>query len=431
MAEVDGINVGPIRLAPGVSRWNFWSFLYASFVCIGILAGLNIMQPYVLTEMLRLPREVQGTVSGDLGVWQEVIALILINPFGWLSDRIGRRPLMVFGILVCGLGLCAYPFCTSVEQLTAARILFAIGSACLAAMIAVVGNDYPDELSRGRMIGVGNVMNGVGVLFMTFVIAQIPSILGDRTDAMTAGRIMFLSAAALCFVSAIWFRAGLYGGTVSAATRKPDWQSLMLSGIRAARNPRILLSYGAAFIGRADVSIKGLFISLWAVAAAPDAGMNTADALARGGQLIGIISLIGMLWVGLFGWILDRVNRVTGLAIAMALGGIGYSSMYLVTSPLDFSMLPWFVLLSIGQVSAICASVTLVGQEAGVEERGAIISMNGFFGALGIFLAFAIGGRLFDAYGPSAPFIMVGVVQAILFVGALLIRFLSPGAAQH
>ncbi|MBT8441243.1 MAG: MFS transporter [Gammaproteobacteria bacterium] len=414
-----------------MSRWNFGSFLYASFVCIGILAGLNIMQPYVLTEVLRLPREVQGTVSGNLGVWQEIIALLLINPFGWLSDRIGRRPLMVFGILVCGIGLCLYSFCTSVEQLTGARIVFAIGSACLAAMIAVVGNDYPAELSRGRMIGIGNVMNGVGVLFMTFVIAQIPAMLGDRADAVTAGRIMFLSAAALCFLSAIWFRAGLYGGTVSTASQTPDWKSLMLSGIRAARNPRILLSYGAAFIGRADVSIKGMFISLWAVAAAPEAGMSTAAALARGGQLLGIISLIGMVWVGVFGWILDRVNRVTGLAIAMALGGAGYSSMWLVTSPLDFSMLPWFILLSVGQVSAICASITLVGQEAGVEERGAIISMNGFFGALGIFLAFAIGGRLFDAYGPSAPFIMVGAAQAVLFVGALLIRVAAPGVASR
>jgi MFS family permease len=374
---------------------------------------------------------VQGTVSGNLGVWQEVIALLLINPFGWLSDRIGRRPLMVFGILVCGLGLCLYPFCTSVEQLTGARALFAVGSACLAAMIAVVGNDYPAELSRGRMIGLGNVMNGVGVLFMTFVIAQIPAILGERASPVTAGRIMFLIAAALCFVSAIWFRIGLFGGTAAAVSEKPEWKALMLSGFRAARNPRILLSYGAAFIGRADVSIKGMFISLWAIAAAPEAGMSTAGALARGGQLIGIISLIGMAWVGVFGWLLDRVNRVTGLAIAMALGGAGYSSMWLVTSPLDFSMLPWFILLSIGQVSAICASVTLVGQEARAEERGAVVSMNGFFGALGIFLAFAIGGRLFDAYGPSAPFLMVGLVQVVLFIGAVLVRVAAPGLSGH
>ena len=334
---------------------------------------------------------------------------------------------MIFGIVVCGIGLALYPFCANVVQLTAVRVLFAIGSACIAAMIAVVGNDYPAESSRGRMIGFGNVMNGVGVLFITFGIAQIPALLSaGGTDAITAGRAMFLVAAALCFVSGALFRVGLAAGTPVRTQEQPEWRSLMLSGIRAARNPRILLSYGAAFIGRADVSIKGMFISLWAINAAPEAGMTTAEALARGGQLIGIISLFGMIWVGMFGWLLDRVNRVTGLAIAMALGGAGYSSMWLVSSPLDFSMLPWFILLSIGQVSAICASVTLVGQEAAPAERGAIISMNGFFGAIGIFLAFAIGGRLFDAYGPWAPFVMVGVVQLVLFVAAVLVRLAAP-----
>ena len=103
---------------------------------------------------------------------------------------------------------------------------------------------------------------------------------------------------------------------------------------RAARNPRILLSYGAAFIARADMSITGMFMSLWAIAAAPDAGFSTADALARGGLMLGIVSLIGMIWVGVFGWLLDKVNRVTGVAIAMGIAGAGYLSMLIVTSPL-------------------------------------------------------------------------------------------------
>jgi MFS family permease len=371
---------------------------------------------------------VQGTVSGNLGTWQEVVAILLINPFGWLSDRIGRRPVMVFGICVCGIGMGLFPFASTVSELVLYRIIFAVGSAGLATMIAVVGNDYPAEASRGRMIGFGNVMNGVGVVFMTVVIAQIPALLIARgIDNITAGRAMFMVVAFMCLVSAAWFRFGLKAGTPVRSTTPPNWKTLMLSGFRAGRNPRILLSYGAAFIGRADVSIKGMFITLWAVSAAPDAGLTTAEALARGGQLIGILSAIGMLWVGVFGWLLDRVNRVTGLAIAMGLGGVGYSSMWFVSSPLDFSNLPLFIVLALGQTSVICASVTLVGQEATPVERGAVISMNGFFGAIGIFLAFFIGGRLFDAFGPSAPFVMVGLLQVALFVAAVVVRLIAPG----
>lgn len=427
------LKVGPIRLDEGVTRFNFWSFMYASFIVIGVLAGMNILQPYVLTEILQLPRHVQGTVSGNLGTWQEIVAILLINPFGWLSDRVGRRPLMVFGIIVCGIGMGLYPFASSVNELVFYRILFAVGSACLAAMIAVIGNDYPAEASRGRMIGFGNVLNGVGVIFMSVVILQIPDFLTARdVDNVTAGRAMYLTVAVLCLASAAWFRFGLKAGIQTKAKVPPDWKTLMLSGLRAGRNPRILLSYGAAFIGRADVSIKGMFVSLWAVAAAPDVGLTTAEAIARGGLLLGILSLAGMLWVGVFGWLLDRVNRVTGLAIALGLAGIGYSSMWFVTSPLDFSILPLslFIVLALGQTSVICASVTLVGQEAMPAERGAVISMNGFFGAIGIFMAFFIGGRLFDAFGPSAPFVMVGLFQLGLFVAAVVVRIMSPGAVD-
>jgi len=105
--------------------------------------------------------------------------------------------------------------------------------------------------------------------------------------------------------------------------------------------------------------------------------------------------------------------------------------MWLVTSPLDFSTLPWFILLSIDQVSAICASVTLVGQEARPAKRGAVVLMNGFFGTLGIFIAFAIGGRLFDKFGPWAPFVMVGALQLVLFLLAIAVRVAAPASGRR
>ena len=63
-----GVRVGPLELTAGVSRFNLFTYLYAAFICIGILAGMNFLQPYVLTENLNIPRGEQGTVSGDLGL---------------------------------------------------------------------------------------------------------------------------------------------------------------------------------------------------------------------------------------------------------------------------------------------------------------------------------------------------------------------------
>jgi predicted MFS family arabinose efflux permease len=115
------------------------------------------------------------------------------------------------------------------------------------------------------------------------------------------------------------------------------------------------------------------------------------------------------------------------MALAMLLAALGYGSMGLITSPLDNAMLPAFALLAIGQGSAIIASVTLVGQEAAPAERGTVVATNGWFGAVGILIASLLGGYLFDLLGPWAPFVMIGVFQACVFLFAVGVRILSPG----
>ena len=46
----DTTRVGPIELLPGITHTNFWTFMLAAFVCIGMLATLNIAQSYILVQ---------------------------------------------------------------------------------------------------------------------------------------------------------------------------------------------------------------------------------------------------------------------------------------------------------------------------------------------------------------------------------------------
>jgi MFS family permease len=419
-----------VLLAEGVRKFNFWTFMYAAFICIGMLAGMNFLQSYVLTEHLHIPANQQGAVTGNLAFWTEIVTILLIVPFGILSDRIGRRPVMVAGILFLAFGYALFPFATGIGELTLYRIVFAVGAAALSALIAIVGNDYTDEASRGRLFGFAGVMNGLGVIFMSVVIAAIPSALAARGVApVTAGIVMFMTASVLCVMAAVIFSRGLKGGVPVTTVSPPPLGSLLTSGLRAASNPRIALSYGAAFTGRSDTAVKGLFVSLWAIQVAPLTGLSTSDALAGAGKLMGFMGLVILLWTPLFGLILDRVNRVTGMAIAMGLAGLGYSAMGLVEAPLETKNLPLFVLLAMGQGSAIIASATLVGQEAPARERGTIVATSGLFGAIGILVAAVIGGRIFDSIGPSAPFVMLGLLQLVLCLAAVVVRLKSPGSA--
>jgi len=424
--EHESARVGPIRLEQGIGKSHFWTFMYASFICIALLAGMNFLQSYVLTEHLNVPPERQGAITGDLAFWTEIVAILLIVPFGILSDRIGRRPVMVVGSLFIAGGYALFPFATSVAELIAYRIVFAIGAAALSALIAVVGNDYTREVSRGRLFGFMGFMNGLGVIFMSVVIARIPIVLTNAgVDPVHAGIAMFMTASGLCVLSTMIFARGLKGGTPADQAERLPMKTLLTSGLRAAANPRVALAYGAAFAGRSDNAIKGLFVSLWAVQIAPVVDISNAEALAGAGRLMGIMGAIILVWTPLFGFLLDKLNRVAGMALAMGLAGVGYTSMWLVDNPLDSAAIPLFIMLAIGQGSAIIASVTLVGQEAPPKERGTVVATSGMFGAVGILFAAAVGGRLFDAFGPAMPFVMVGLIQILLCVCAILILILQ------
>jgi MFS family permease len=415
---------------PGVRKFNFWTFMYASFICIAMLAGMNFLQAYILDVNLELPKDEQGFATGILATYTELIAIILIIPFGVLADRIGRRPLVIAGILICGLGYALFPMATSLNELIIYRVIFAVGVAILSAQIPTVGNDYTTERSRGRLFGFSGVMNGLGVIFMSAGLAQIPGLLEPRGfEPVAAGLVMFMVAAVLCGLSAIIFRVGLQGGgpREAAETIRPPVKETLLAGARAARNPRIVLSYLAAFAGRSDNAIKGLFVSVWVLQVAPDAGISPPQAFAHAGKLMGLMGAVTLVWMPLFGFMLDRLNRVTGMAVAMLLAAVGYCSMGFISSPLDNAVLPFFVLLAIGQGSAIIASVTLLGQEASAAERGTIVATNAWFGAVGILVATLLGGYLFDAIGPAAPFVMLGLFQIVVFVFAVFVRRSSPG----
>lgn len=420
--------LGPIYLAPGISRGNLLTKLYASFVAIAMLTGVSFLQAYLLTEHLGIPRGQQGAVSGDLSFWTEIVAILLFGPFGVLADRVGRRPVFVFGILTIGLGYGLFPFASSFSELLVYRMIFAVGMAATAGTVATLSNDYPQERSRGKLIAVSAICATLGTMLMAGVIGRIPDAMSARGyDAVTGGRVMFLLSAGLCLITAVVARYGLKEGTPVARKDRAGTRELLLSGLRAAKNPRIALTYGANFAARSDLVIKGMFLSLWAIQAGQLIGLSPGRSMAKYGGILIIMQITGLVATPLFGWFIDRVNRVTAAIVALAFASTGYMSMALITSPLDMKMLPFLMVLTLGSTFMSKASLSLVGQEAKPRERASVTATLSTFGALGVLIFSVVGGRLFDSWGPWAPFVVVGAFQALLLVAAILVRIYAPG----
>ncbi|MDX2221282.1 MAG: MFS transporter [Rhodospirillaceae bacterium] len=418
----------PIWLAAGVSTLNGWVLMFANFAVIGSLAFINVAQSYILTEHLQLARETQGTVSGDLAFWNEIIIIALASPFGILADRIGRRPVIALGMVAVGAGFAIYAYADTVAGLTLGRIIYAVGAAAGSGMIATIAADYPQEISRGKMIGISSLMNAFGIVGLTGVLGNVPTWLqGGGMDPVAAGEWMMMIGAVYCVAAAAIFQWGLKGGVPARHETRPSLGELVRIGFTAARNPRISLAYATAFTSRGDLVVVGLFVSLWSVQAGTAAGLDAAEALQKGTLVFVISQSVAMLWAPVMGILIDRFNRVTTVAIAMVLASAGYLGTALVDSPIADGALPVFMLLGVGQVSALITSQGLIGQEAPARERGAVVGMFSLWGAIGVLFATAVGGRLFDAWAPFAPFVLMGAANLALLVAAVVIRVTSPG----
>ncbi|MFW2403904.1 MAG: MFS transporter [Gammaproteobacteria bacterium] len=422
--------IGPIWLAPGITRVNVITKFWTAFVTVAMLSGASILQGYLLTEHLNIPRGQQGTVSGEISFWVEIVAILLFNPFGILADRIGRRPVYILGMLLVGTGFALAPFATTADELLAFRLIFAVGMAATAGTMATLTSDYPREDSRGLMVGVTSIFNTLGTIFVAGFIARIPALLGGQGyDAITGGKAMYLFAALMCVVTVFVAHFGLAPGTPVARHERLPTSTLLKSGFRAAGNPRIALAYACSFAARSDLVIKGLFFSLWAIQDGFKQGLNPGQAMARFGLMLIIMNGVSMITAPLFGWFIDRVNRLSAMIVALCFATVGYSSMAVITSPLDFAMVPYFIVISLGSSFMMKASLSLVGQEAKVAERGSVLAMFGMCGAVGILVFTKWGGIAFDEWGPWAPFVMAGAYQAVLLVVALIVRVVAPGRA--
>jgi MFS family permease len=406
--------------------------MFASFITIGFMIFINIGNTYVLNENLGIAKEEQGAVTGLLLVVNEIILLIFMPLAGILSDRIGRRTVMVGGMLIMALGYVFYPLATTTEELVIYRCIFAVGVAGAVGMLGTITQDYPQESSRGKMLGISGALIVLGTLFVADVFRRLPSILQERGyDGVTAGVYTFWLAAACVTLSCIILRLGLKGGTPAAKADRPPLLVLISSGLRHARNPRIALAYGTAFVGRSDLVILGSFTVLWGTLAGIDQGMDAADAVRSGTLLFVMANIAALFWSYFMGLIIDRCNRVTAVAIGSGLAAIGYLSMGFIDNPLDPAVRPLFLLLGVGQISCFTAAQALIGQEAPLKERGSVLGAFGLCGAVGIMLATGIGGWLFDSWLRSGPFVLVGAANVLLIVLAILVRLRSPGSAKE
>jgi len=418
--------LGPIWLSPGITPLNTVTLFFAGMMTLVFVTTQGLMHPYLLHEHLKMPTQIQGDFTGNLTVLAEIVAIMVIVPAGLLSDRIGRRPIWVTGFLILAISFVLIPLARTPGTLILYRLIAAAALSASLMMLASVIADYPQNASRGKLIGVNGVITGLGiVLIAALTISQLPKFFAEQgITAIEAGTYTYWIVAAAAVLSAAVAWLGLKGRKPTAARDRVPLTKLLRTGINAVRgNPRLGLACASYFVSRGDLLIFAMFFSLWIVAAGTDQGMTVAEAQSSAGRIFGVSQIAMLLFTPVMGMIVDRMDRVTALAIAMAIATVGYLALGLVGDPFSSPYIyPVAILGGAGEACILVSGPALVGQEAPARIRGSIIGLVGMCGAVGVLIHSKIAGMLFDTWMYQAPFVYMAGFNLLICVGAIAVR---------
>lgn len=415
-----------IWLAEGHVPLNALTYLYAAFISVGLLAFVSFMQAYLLNVNLGLPPTLQGRAVSGLNFANELVAICLVAPMGALADKVGRRAVYACGFLWLAAGFVLYPLARTLPQLTGCALFFSVGVAAIGTMLGTVLADTPREDSRGRLVGIAGVCQGLGAFAFVITLGKAPQwLMSSGLDDLAAGRITMWIAAALCAVSALIVFAGLRRGTPSARAPSLPLARIVGDGMTAARrNPRIWYAWLLQFGSFGDRVVLGTFLSLRLQQGWLEQGVDMADATARARVPYSVAMGAGLVTALVVGIMLDRFDRLRIGIAAMALAAPAYLLCgFFGDADQGAILLAVAALLGVGQVAAVLVGQTLLGEEAPRDVRGAVFGLAGICASAGILFTNAAGGWLYDTVARGAPFFLLGAVNfAIFLVGLWIAR---------
>ncbi len=100
--------------------------------------------------------------AGMLFGVQSVTSFASRPTMGWASDRIGRRPLILLGLVICAGSLATVPFTTSFVGLMALSALFGFGEAIVNASAAALVADLSELKTLGSAMGMQGAITDIG-----------------------------------------------------------------------------------------------------------------------------------------------------------------------------------------------------------------------------------------------------------------------------
>jgi MFS family permease len=367
-----------------------------------------------------------GTVV-DVGILMALFSaaeLVFAPAWGKASDRFGRKPVIMIGLLGFGLAFVATGLSSNLWMLYASQ--FVAGSLAAGIFPAVMASvaDQTEPGQRGRYMGLLGAASGMGVIIGP-VSASLVALLGLNVPFFAAAALGLVTAA----VTMAWLPETRVAGTASEEAGASGWRSALKPGL-------LIFFLMMLFVCMAMASLE----STLGFFAMDRYGLSeTASAMPflwtaiemTGTNLLGIAYLFvgvgGVITqVLLVGKVIEMAGEKRTIAIGFILAGAG-TVILLLAWELAL-LLVAAVQIAVGMGLLMPSINTAVSNRTDREHQGVTMGLLGSFNSAGR-AAGPIAGGVTYAISMVLPYALSAAIS--LFSALLVMVWRGKGADQH
>jgi len=374
------------------------------------LVGFGVIIP--ITPILGQELGANATQVGFLMAIYSVMQFFFSPMWGRLSDKMGRRPILLFCLLGEGASYILFAMARSLEMLFIARALAGFFGASISTASAYI-SDVTSEQERSKGMALIGAAFGLG-----FIIG--PALGGGLTwlGQNLSSEPRFGTSFALYFVSALCFLTFLFGSKFLNESLKTLGQTRKKEGrlesfIKYFKRPLVSQLMWVFFLNSLAFSMMEATLVLLV---GDRFGWGLRE-VSFGFAYIGVISTFnqGFLVRKLLPKIGEKKMLLMGISIlSLSLAGIAFSTEIWLLG-LTMTLLPF------GYAFTNPSTLGSISLLSGKEEQGAVMGNTQGLAALGRILGPATGGFLYGNLHMMSPFLLGACLSSF----ALLIIFVN------